>query len=76
MDGKEIEFSEGFNDLHTASYREIMAGRGFPLEVVRPSIETVSAIRTAPLEPKRGEQHPFLAMVIGNAARYQHGWPI
>ncbi len=76
MDGRNIEFSDGFNDLHTASYREIMAGRGFPLEAVRPSIETVAAIRTAPLEPGRGEQHPFLRSVLSNHARYQHGWPV
>ena len=76
LDGREIEFSEGFNDLHTASYREILAGRGFALDVVRPSIETVSAIRTAPVQPGRGERHPFLAGVLGNAMRYQHGWPV
>ena len=76
MDKRDIEFSDGFNDLHTASYREVMAGRGFPLEAVRPSIETVAAIRTAPLEPGRGEQHPFLRGVLSNGARYQHGWPV
>ena len=31
MDKTEIEFSEGFTDLHTKSYEEILAGRGFGL---------------------------------------------
>jgi UDP-N-acetyl-2-amino-2-deoxyglucuronate dehydrogenase len=59
VDDEEVEFSEGFSDLHTLSYEEIMAGRGFGLDAVRPSIEIVSAFRTAPLEVRRGERHPF-----------------
>ena len=46
VDGQEVEFSEGFTDLHTESYKEIMAGRGFRVDAVRPSIEIVSALRT------------------------------
>jgi UDP-N-acetyl-2-amino-2-deoxyglucuronate dehydrogenase len=76
MDGKEIEFSEGFTDLHTSSYREIVAGRGFPIEAVRPSVETVAAIRTAPIELERGVRHPFLGKVLGDSKRYLNGWPI
>ncbi len=44
LDGEEVEFSEGFTDLHTRSYEEILAGRGFGLDEVRPSIEVVSAV--------------------------------
>jgi UDP-N-acetyl-2-amino-2-deoxyglucuronate dehydrogenase len=76
MDGKEIEFSEGFTDLHNISYQEILAGRGFALEEVRPSIETVAQIRTAPIQLSRGEQHSFLPLVVGNNQRYVHGWPV
>ena len=65
IDGSEIEFSSGFTDLHTASYQAILDGQGFGLDVVRPSIELVSGIRTAVLEPGKGEQHPDLAKVIG-----------
>lgn len=75
VDGKEVEFSEGFTDLHTLSYREILAGRGFPLDDVRPSIETVAQIRSAPVEPGKGEQHPFLERVRANGARYRDGLP-
>ena len=76
LDGEEVEFSEGFTDLHTASYREIMAGRGFCLDDVRPSIETVAAIRTGAIEPGKGAPHPMLARVLGDNGRYLHGWPV
>jgi UDP-N-acetyl-2-amino-2-deoxyglucuronate dehydrogenase len=64
VDGEEIEFSGGFTDLHTASYRGILAGEGFGLEEVRPSIELVSGIRTAPVEPAKGERHPDLERIV------------
>ncbi len=48
MNGSEIEFSDGFTELHTKSYAEILAGRGFGLEEARPSIELAHQIR-----PKR-----------------------
>lgn len=60
VDEEQVEFSDGFADLHARSYEEIVAGRGFGLDVVRPSIDIVSAIRTAPLEVRRGERHPFV----------------
>lgn len=50
LDGVEIEFSEGFTDLHTASYRHILAGNGFGLEEARRSIEIVHAIRSTGLK--------------------------
>ena len=65
VEGKEIEFSGGFTDLHTASYQKIIDGHGYGLDVVRPSIEVVSRIRTAPIEPDRGEKHPDIKKVIG-----------
>ena len=54
VDGEEVEFSEGFTDLHTRSYEEIIAGRGFGLDEVRPSIEIVSTFRTAPIARSDG----------------------
>ena len=62
VDGQEIEFSGGFTDLHTRSYQEILAGRGFGLEANRVAIETVSNIRTASIVSK-GEIHPFVARI-------------
>jgi UDP-N-acetyl-2-amino-2-deoxyglucuronate dehydrogenase len=45
MNGAEIEFSDGFTELHTTSYRDILAGGGFGLQDARPSIELVHQIR-------------------------------
>ncbi|MGQ0671785.1 MAG: Gfo/Idh/MocA family oxidoreductase [Hyphomicrobium sp.] len=63
VDGREIEFSEGFTDLHTRSYEEILAGNGFGLEDVRPSIEIAAAIREMPLTAAGAGAHPFLARI-------------
>lgn len=60
VDGKEIEFSEGFTDLHTRVYEETLAGRGFGIAEARPSIELTYAIRTAPISPKDECAHPLL----------------
>jgi UDP-N-acetyl-2-amino-2-deoxyglucuronate dehydrogenase len=60
VDGKEIEFSEGFTDLHTRVYEEVLAGRGFGISDARPSIELTHDIRTAPVSPKDDLVHPFL----------------
>lgn len=45
IDGESFEFSEGFTELHTKSYEEIIAGNGFPLSETRRSIELVHEIR-------------------------------
>lgn len=57
VDGDEIEFSGGFTDLHTRSYEEILAGRGYGLEANRVAIETVAKIRRATPQAG-GERHP------------------
>jgi len=45
MNGREIEFSEGFTDLHTESYRQILMGEGFGLNEAKPSIALTHQIR-------------------------------
>jgi UDP-N-acetyl-2-amino-2-deoxyglucuronate dehydrogenase len=45
VDGQEIEFSEGFTDLHSRVYQEVVAGRGFGIDDSRPSIELTHRIR-------------------------------
>jgi UDP-N-acetyl-2-amino-2-deoxyglucuronate dehydrogenase len=47
LEGSEIEFSEGFTDLHTKSYAEILKGNAFGLVDGRPSIELVYQIRNS-----------------------------
>ncbi len=62
IDGEELEFSEGFTDLHTVSYQEVLAGRGYGLSDARPCIDTVTVIRSAPIDHSSpSEVHPFVA---------------
>ncbi len=62
ISGQQLEFSEGFTDLHTTSYKEILAGRGYGLKDARHCIETVDEIRTGSIVQGRGsEVHPFVA---------------
>ena len=60
VDGEELEFTEGFADLHTRVYEEVLAGRGFRIDDVRPSIELVHRIRSTPVTPSGELAHPFL----------------
>lgn len=61
VDGDEMEFSEGFTDLHTTSYREILAGRGYGIEDARHCVETVNTIRSSAISVAQGDEgHPFL----------------
>ena len=57
VDGEQLEFSEGFTDLHTRVYEEVLSGRGFGIADARPSIELSHRIRTAPItNPASAEQ--------------------
>ncbi len=60
VDGQEIEFSDGFTDLHTKSYQEILEGRGFGLDDARESVQIAYDIRNARPEKILGDYHPFL----------------
>lgn len=46
MEGQGIEFSDGFTDLHTESYRNILNGHGFGILEAKPSIDLIHKIRT------------------------------
>tara|TARA_R110002072_G_scaffold255129_2_gene413862 strand:- start:15206 stop:16162 length:957 start_codon:yes stop_codon:yes gene_type:complete len=63
VDGKEIEFSGGFTDLHTVSYQHILNGGGFGLEEARNSIEIVSDIRNQSVVTNPSDIHPFVSKV-------------
>ncbi|HNY43812.1 MAG: Gfo/Idh/MocA family oxidoreductase [Bacteroidota bacterium] len=60
MENEEIEFSDGFTDLHTESYRHILSGKGFGLKEAKPSIQTVFNIRNATPIGITGDYHPLL----------------
>jgi UDP-N-acetyl-2-amino-2-deoxyglucuronate dehydrogenase len=61
IDGGEIEFSEGFADLHTRVYEEVLAGRGFGIADSRPAIELSHRIRQTPAVPVMPHLHPMIA---------------
>jgi UDP-N-acetyl-2-amino-2-deoxyglucuronate dehydrogenase len=60
MDGHDIEFTEGFADLHTRTYEEVLKGNGFGIQTVRPSLQLAYEIRNAMPRDERGHQHPFV----------------
>ena len=47
---EEIEFSGGFTELHTKSYKSILDGSGYGLKDAKKSIEIVSLIRNCKVE--------------------------
>lgn len=63
ISGDKLEFSEGFTDLHTTSYKEVLAGRGYGLVDARHCIETVNVIRSARMAPRNADTHPFVAQL-------------
>lgn len=63
--GNEIEFSGGFTDLHTVSYKEILEGKGYGIDDARTCIEAVEKIRNAiPEVAIDNEIHPFLRGIL------------
>lgn len=59
VEGKEIEFSGGFTDLHTESYKHILEGKGFGLEAAKKSIQIAHDIRNSQPVGLKGDYHPF-----------------
>jgi UDP-N-acetyl-2-amino-2-deoxyglucuronate dehydrogenase len=60
VDGEEIEFSNGFFDLHTTSYEHILKGSGFGLEDARTSVEIVHEIRNKVVTIGGSQRHPLV----------------
>jgi len=59
IDGQPFDFTDGFQDLHTKLYEEILKGNGFGLDENRNAIQIVYDIRNARPEPNSGERHPL-----------------
>ena len=66
MENNEIEFSDGFADLHTKSYQAVLSGKGFPLMEALPSIELVHNIRSQVPIGVKGDYHPFASLPLSN----------
>ncbi len=66
IEGEELEFSDGFTDLHTLSYRDILNGGGFRIGEARAAIEIVHNIRTSTPIGLVGDYHPFCNIPMTN----------
>ena len=71
IDGEEFEFSEGFTELHTESYRDILGGGGFGIEDARMAINTVYDIRNAEPIGLKGDYHPLAKLPL---VKHPFGW--
>jgi len=71
IDGEEFEFSGGFTELHSESYRHILAGNGFGIEESRNAINTVYEIRRATPVGLKGDYHPLAKLP---ATAHPFGW--
>ena len=60
IEGKEFEFSSGFDKLHTKVYENILNGKGFSIEDARKSIEVAYQIRNVNLSKIEGDYHPMV----------------
>ena len=81
IDGEELEFSEGFTDLHTATYRDILGGGGYGLADARAAVGLVHDIREATPRPDSDRLHPFARSLVDGrvegsvSARGKHSLP-
>jgi UDP-N-acetyl-2-amino-2-deoxyglucuronate dehydrogenase len=66
IDGDSFEFSDGFTDLHTDSYKHILDGAGFGLDEAGKSIKIVHAIRNMEISGLTGDYHPFAKLPKAN----------
>jgi UDP-N-acetyl-2-amino-2-deoxyglucuronate dehydrogenase len=62
VDEHEVEFTDGFTDLHTRVYEDVLAGRGFGIAEARPSVELAHRIRSAKVTAPRLVPHHLVAV--------------
>lgn len=71
VDGDEFEFSQGFTELHTESYKRIMENKGFGLEDARNCVQMVHDIRNAKPIGLKGDYHPLAKFPL---TKHPFGW--
>lgn len=71
IDGDEFEFSEGFTELHTKSYKHILNGDGFRISEAKRCIEIVSDIRNSAPIGLKGDYHPLAKFPL---TKHPFGW--
>ena len=71
IEGEEFEFSNGFTELHTESYKHVLSGEGFGLDEVRNCINIVHHIRNAEPIGLKGDYHPLAKLPL---VKHPFGW--
>lgn len=71
IDGDAFEFSQGFTELHTRSYENILCGKGFRVSESRNCIRIVEEIRNAVPAGLDADCHPLAYLP---QARHPFGW--
>lgn len=60
IDGEELEFSQGFTDLHTEVYKKILRDESWSVGDAKPAVELARQIRCAQGMGVTAESHPLL----------------
>lgn len=66
LDNEPVEFSDGFTDLHTLSYSQILEGNGFRLIEARPAIALAHEIRDSNTIGLVGDYHEFARLPLAS----------
>jgi UDP-N-acetyl-2-amino-2-deoxyglucuronate dehydrogenase len=75
IDSAEFDFSDGFEDLHTLSYQNILNGSGYSMEDARNAIQIVYDIRQTTRLSQDGERHPMVStQFASDTIRRDIGW--
>ena len=71
INGENFEFSNGFTELHTESYKQIFLNNGFGIADARNAINIVYDIRNATPVGLKGDYHPMAALPL---VKHPFGW--
>jgi UDP-N-acetyl-2-amino-2-deoxyglucuronate dehydrogenase len=64
IDGEDVDFSEGFTNLHLQSYTDVLNGSGFGIKDALPALRLAFAIRNAQPLGLKGEYHPLAGLPL------------
>lgn len=64
LNGEPVEFSDGFTELHTKSYEQVLAGNGFSLEQAKPAVVLAHEIRDKEVIGLKGDYHEFASLPL------------
>jgi UDP-N-acetyl-2-amino-2-deoxyglucuronate dehydrogenase len=64
VDDEEIDFTNYGTDLHTESYRRIIASSGFGLSDAAPSVDLTHRVRTVPISHSKDDAHPLVPGIL------------